>query len=75
MIFDSVNTPPPNHHNVGLTSPDPNPANQTQEYDPREMLRLVFGAETAANAAFVGDVARFLRMICEKGVPYALLCL
>lgn len=45
----------------------------TQEYDPREVLRLVFGAETAGNEEFVGNVAKFLRMICEKGVPYALL--
>lgn len=50
-----------------------NPPTHTQEYDPREVLRLVFGAETAGNETFVGNVAKLLRMICEKGVPYALL--
>ena len=37
------------------------------------MVRLVFGKETAGNARFVADVAKSLRMICEKGMPYTLL--
>lgn len=44
-----------------------------QEYDPRDVVRLVFGKETAANEAFIASVARSLRMICEKGVPYTLI--
>lgn len=44
-----------------------------QEYDPQEVVRLVFGKETAANEAFIASVARALRMICEKGVPYTLI--
>lgn len=44
-----------------------------QEYDPREVVRLVFGKETAGNEAFVKNVAHYLRMICEKGMPYTLL--
>jgi len=42
-------------------------------YDPRGVIKIVFGPEVAGNEAFVKTVSRALELICEKGMMYTLL--
>lgn len=43
------------------------------DFDPREVLRIVFGKELAECGPIVENVSKALKYITQKGVMYALL--